>query len=151
MSSSGILTSNSIVSNEQLGSLYTSSGKYQAGPFGPVPSSTISTGLPTFGEKYFPSYYPPHVGGKHLVTHYDSTPSLFGQPNVKMNVFQWQPTLPIQPQTVVQSYQPVQPVTPTSLPLVNTSIPLLQNQNVVHQPYQVASSQKSKLSLVPNI
>ena len=40
----------------------------------------------------------------------------------------------------MHSYQPVQLVTPTSLPLVNTSLPLLQNQNIVHQPYQVSSS-----------
>ena len=83
------------------------------------------------------SYYPPYVGGQPLATQYDSTQSLFGQTNVDMNVCQWQPTLPIQPQTVVHLYQPVQPITPTSLPLVNTSIPLLQNQNSVNQPYQV--------------
>ena len=65
-----------------------------------------------------------------------------------MNVFQWQPTLPIQPQMVVQSYQPIQPVTPTSLPLVNTSIPLLHNQKLVHQPYQVISSTQYQNPLV---
>ena len=70
-----------------------------------------------------------------MVTQYDSTQSHFNHTNVDMNVCQWQPTLPIQPQTVVQSYQPIQPVTPTSIPLVNTSIPLLHNQNLVHQPY----------------
>ena len=70
-----------------------------------------------------------------MVTQYDNSLSLFGQTNVDMNVFQWQPTMPIQPQTVVHSYQMVQYVTPTSLPLVNTSIPLLENQNIVHQPY----------------
>ena len=74
-----------------------------------------------------------------MVTQYDSNPSLFGQSNVEMNVCQWQPTLPIQPQMVIHSYQPVQPVTPTSLPLVNTSLPLLQNQNLV-QPYQMGPS-----------
>ena len=105
-------------------SLYTSSGQYQAGPSGSIPSSTISTGLPVFGEQYFSSYYPPHARGKPLVTQYDNTQSLFGQSNVETNVCQWQPTLPIQPQIVVQSYQPIQHVTPTSLPLVNTSIPL---------------------------
>ena len=125
MSSSSILTGNPIISTERIDSLYTSSGKYQAGPSGSIPSSTISTGLPTFGEQYFPSYYPPHAGGQPLVTHYDSTWSLFGQPNVEMNVCQWKPTLPIQPQTVVHLYQPVQPVKSTSLPLVNTSLPLL--------------------------
>ena len=57
-----------------------------------------------------------------------------------MNVFQWQPTLPIQPQTVVHSYQPVQPVAPTSTPLVNTSLPLLQTQTVVPQPSQAGPS-----------
>ena len=87
--SSGIITGKPIVSTERLDSLYTSSGKYQAGPSGSIPSSTISTGLPKFGEKYFLSYYPPHAGGQPLVTHYDSTLSLFGQPNVKMNFFQW--------------------------------------------------------------
>ena len=91
----------------------------------PIPLSTISTGLPTFGENYLPSYYHPYAGGQPLVTQYDITQSLFGQTNIDMNVFQWHPTLPIQPQTVVHSYQPVQPITPTSLPLVNTSIPLL--------------------------
>ena len=75
-----------------------------------------------------------------MVTQYDNTQSHFGQTNVDMNVCQWQPTLPIQPQMVFQSYRPIQPVTPTSLPLVNASIPLLQNQNLVHQPYQVSSS-----------
>ena len=60
-----------------------------------------------------------------MVTHFDSTPLLFGHPNVKMNVCQWLPTLPIQPQMVVQSYQPVQLVASTSIPLVNTSLPLL--------------------------
>ena len=40
---------------------------------------------------------------------------------------------------VVHSYQPIQLVTPTSLPLVNTSLPLLQNQKVV-QPYQAGPS-----------
>ena len=104
MTSSGILIGNPIVSTERLDSLYTSSGKYQAGPSRSIPSSTISTRLPTFGEQYFPSYYPPHVGGKPLVSQYDSTLSLFSQPNVEMNVFQWQPTLPIQPQIVVHSY-----------------------------------------------
>ena len=29
-----------------------------------------------------------------MVTHFDSTLSLFGHPNVGMNVCQWQPTLP---------------------------------------------------------
>jgi len=140
MSSSGVLTGSPIVSTERLDSLHTSSGQYQVGPFGSIPLSTISTGLPAFGENYFPSYYSPHARGQHLVTQYENTPSLFGQTNVYMNVCQWQPTLPIQPQTVVHSYQPVQPVTPTSLPLVNTSIPLLQNQNIVHQPYQASSS-----------
>ena len=89
MSSSSILTGNSIVSTEWFDSLYTSSGQYQAGPYGSIPSCSISTGLPTFGEQYFPSYYPPHAGGKPLVTQYDSTPSLFYQSNVEMNVFQW--------------------------------------------------------------
>ena len=37
---------------------------------------------------------------------------------------------------VVHSYQPVQPSTPTSFPLVNTSLPLLQNQNFVQKPFQ---------------
>ena len=48
--------------------------------------------------------------------------------------------MPVQPQMVVHSYQPVRPVTPTSLPLVNQSLPLLQNQNIVHQPYQAGPS-----------
>ena len=125
MSSSGILTGNPIVSTERLDYLYTSSGKYQASPSGSIPLSTISTGLPAFGEQYFLSYYPPHAGGKPFVTHYNSTLSLFGQPNVEMNVFQWKPTLPIQPQMVVHSYQPFQPVTPTSFPLGNKYLPLL--------------------------
>ena len=86
------------------------------------------------------SYYPPYAGGQPLATQYDSTQTLLGQTNVEMNACQWQTTLPIQPKMVVQSYQPIQPVTPTSLPLVNTSIPLLQNQNLVHQPYQASSS-----------
>ena len=60
-----------------------------------------------------------------MVAQYDSTQSYFGQTNVDMNVCQWHPTLPTQPQIIVQSYQPVQPITPTSLPLVNTSIPLI--------------------------
>ena len=140
MLSSSVLTSSPIVSTEQLESLHPSSGQYQVGPYGSIPLSTISTGLPTFGEQYFPSYYPPYAGGEPLVTQYDSTQSHFGQTNVDMNVCQWQPTLPIQPQMVVHSYQPVQYVTPTSLPLVNTYIRLLQNQNIVHQPYQVGSS-----------
>ena len=75
-----------------------------------------------------------------MVTQYDNTQSHFSQTNVDMNVCQWHPTLPIQPQILVQSYQPIQPVAPTSLPLVNTSTPLLQNQNLVHQPYQASSS-----------
>ena len=106
----------------------------------------MSTRLPTFGEQYFPSYYPPYAGGKPMVTQYDSNQSHFGQTNVEMNVFQWHPTLPIQPQTFVHSYQPV---TPTSLPLVNTSIPMLQNQNIVHQPYQVSSSTQYYQTLGP--
>ena len=57
-----------------------------------------------------------------------------------MNVFQWHPTLPIQPQTVVHSYQPVQPVAPTSTPLVNTSLPLLQTQIFIQQPFQAGPS-----------
>ena len=77
MSSSSILTGNPIVSTERLDYLYTSSRQYQAGPSGSILSSTISTGFPTFGEKYFLSYYPPHARGKPLVTQYDSTPSLF--------------------------------------------------------------------------
>ena len=125
ISSSSILTSNPIVSTERLDSLYTSLGQYQASLSGSIPSSTISTGLLAFGEKYFLYYYPPHAGGQPLVTHYDSNPSLFGQPKVEMNVFQWHPTLPIQPQMLIHSYQPVQPVTPTSFPLGNTSLPLL--------------------------
>ena len=125
MSSSGILTGKPIVIIEWLDPLYPSSGQYQAGPSRYIPSSTISTGLPTFGEKYFPSYYTPHAGGQSMVTHFDSTPSFFGQLNVEMNVCQWQPTLPIQPQTVVHLYQLVQPIAPTSFPLVNTSLPLL--------------------------
>ena len=95
MSFSGILTGKSIVSNERLDNLYTSSWQYQASPSGYIPSSTISTGFPTFGEQYFPSYYTPHDGGQPMVTHFDNNPSFFGQPNVEMNVFQWQPTLPI--------------------------------------------------------
>ena len=63
MSSSSILTGNPIVSTKRFDSLYTSSGQYQAGPSGPTPSSAISTGIPTFGERYFLSYYPPHAGG----------------------------------------------------------------------------------------
>ena len=113
MSSPDILSSNPIISTEWLESLYTSSGKYQASPSRSIPSSTISTRLPAFGEKYFLSYYPPHIGGQPLVTHFDSTPSFFGQPNVEINVFQCQPTLPIQPQKVVHSYQSVQPIAPT--------------------------------------
>ena len=74
-----------------------------------------------------------------MVSHYDSTLSLFGQSTV-MNVFQWQPTFPVQPQMVVHSYQLVRPVTPTLLPLVNQYLPLLQNQNIVHQPYQAGHS-----------
>ena len=66
-----------------------------------------------------------------------------------MNVCQWQPTLHIQPQTVVHSYQPVQPVTPTSLPLVNTSLPLLHNPNILHQPYQSGPSTQSHKMLGP--
>ena len=50
---------------------------------------------------------------------------------------------------IVHSYQPVQSVTPTSLPLVNTSIPLLQNQNIVHQPYQAGSSTQYHQMLGP--
>ena len=94
------------------------------------------------------SYYPPHAGGQPLVTQYDSTPSLFGQPNVEMHVCQWQPTLPIQQQMVVHLYQLVQPVTPKSFPLVNTSLPLLQNQNVV-QPYQAGPSTQYHQMLGP--
>ena len=84
-----------------------------------------------------------------MVTHFDSTPSFFGQHNVEMNVCQWQPTLPIQPQMVVHSYQSVKPVTPTSLPLVNTSLPLLQTQNVLHQPYQQIPSTQHHQILGP--
>ena len=69
-----------------------------------------------------------------MFTHFDNTPFLFGHPNVGMNVCQWPPTLPIQPQMVVHSYQPVQPVAPTSIPLVNTYLPLLQTQTIVPQP-----------------
>ena len=61
-----------------------------------------------------------------MVIHIDSTLSLFGHPNVRMNLCQWQPTLPIQTQTVVHSYQLFQPIAPTSIPLVNTLLPLLQ-------------------------
>ena len=95
MSSSGIQTGNPIVSTKRLDYLYTSSGQYQAGPSGSIPLSTISTRLPKFGEKYFPSYYSPHAGVQPLVTQYDSTQSLFGQPNFELNVCKWQPTLPI--------------------------------------------------------
>ena len=140
MSFSGILTGNPIVSTEWLDSLYRSSGHYQVGPSGSIPSSTISTGLLAFGEQYFSSHYPPHAGGKPLVTQYDNTPSLFGQSNVEMNTCQWQPTFPIQPQTVAHSYQPVEPITPTLFPLVNTYITLIQNQNVVQKPYQASPS-----------
>lgn len=86
MSSSGILTGKPIVIIEWFYSLYTSSGKYKDGPSGSIPFNTISIGLPKFGEQYFMSYYPPHAGGQPLVTHYDSTLSLFCQPNVEMNV-----------------------------------------------------------------
>ena len=58
-----------------------------------------------------------------MFTHFDSTPSFYGHPNVGMIVCQWQPILLVQPQTVVHSYQPVQPVAPTSTPPVNTSLP----------------------------
>ena len=81
-----------------------------------------------------------------MVSHYDSTLSLFGQ-SAAMNVCQWQPTLPIQPQTVVHSYPLVQHVTPTSLPLVNPTLPL--NQNIVHQPYQASSSTQYHQMLGP--
>ena len=70
MSSSSTTSGKYIVIIEWLDPLYTSSGKYQAGPFGYIPSSTILTGLPTFGEQYFPSYYTPHIGGKPMVTHF---------------------------------------------------------------------------------
>ena len=134
MSLFGILTGKHIVSNKQLDSFYTSSGQYQVGCSRSIPSSTISTGLPTFGEKYFPSYYPPNARGKPMVTHFDNTLLFFGQPNVEMNVCQWPPTLPIQPQMVVHSYQPIQTFSPTSIPLVNSYLPLLQTQNVVPKP-----------------
>ena len=88
MSSYTILTGKYILSSEWLDPLYTSLGKYQAGPSGYIPSSTISTGLPEFGEQYFPSYYTPHVGGKPMFTHFDNTPSLFGHPNVIIIVCQ---------------------------------------------------------------
>ena len=86
MSSSSIITGKPILSTERLDYLYTSLGKYQSRPSGSIPSSTISTGLLAFGEQYVLSYYPPHAGGQPLVTHYDSILSLFGQPNVEMNV-----------------------------------------------------------------
>ena len=89
MSSTGFLNSITIVSTERLESLHPSSGQYQVDPYGSIPLSTISTGLPTFGEPYFPSYYPPYAGGKPLVTQYDSNQSTFGQTNVDMNVCQW--------------------------------------------------------------
>ena len=50
---------------------------------------------------------------------------------------------------VVHSYQLVQPVTPTSFPLVNTSLPLLQNQNVVQKPYKESPSTQSPQILNP--
>ena len=95
MSSFGILTSKPIVSTEWLDPLYPSSGQYQAGPSRSISSSTISTRLPAFGEQYFMSYYTPHARVKPMVTHFDNTPSFFCQPNVKMNGFQWNPTIPI--------------------------------------------------------
>ena len=67
----------SIMRTERLDPLYTSSVKYQAGPSGYIPSSTISTGLPAFGEQYFPSYYTPHAGGKPMVTHFSIIICLF--------------------------------------------------------------------------
>lgn len=85
-----------------------------------------------------------------MLTHFDSTLSFFGQPNVEMNVFQWQPTMPIQPQTVVNSYLPVQPVSPTSIPLVNTYLPLLQTQTVVQKPFQVGPSTQYPQLLGPH-
>ena len=84
-----------------------------------------------------------------MVTHFDNTPLLFCHPNVGMNVCQWQPTLPIQPQKVVQSYQPVQLVAPTSTPLVNTSLPSLQVQNVVPQLFQAGPSTQCPQVLGP--
>ena len=68
MSLSSVLTRSPIVSTERLESLHPSSGKYQVGPFGSIPLSTISTELPAFEEQYFPSYYPPYAGGKPMVT-----------------------------------------------------------------------------------
>ena len=76
MSSSGVLTGSPIVNTERIDSLNPSLGQYQAGHYGSIP---LSTGLPTFGEQYFLSYYSPYVGGKPLVTQYDSTQEIFGQ------------------------------------------------------------------------
>ena len=41
---------------------------------------------------------------------------------------------------VVHSYQPVQPITPTSIPLLITSLPLLQNQTILKKPFHVGPS-----------
>ena len=75
-----------------------------------------------------------------MVPNFDITLSLYGHPNVGMTICQWQPILSIQPQTIVHSYQPVQLVAPTSTPLVNTSLPLLQAQNFVPQMSQAGPS-----------
>jgi len=140
ISSSSIITGKSIVSTKSIDHLYTSSGQYQVGPYGYIPFSKISTRLPTFEEQYFPSFYTPHARGQPMVTHFDSTPFIFGHPNVRMNVCQWQHTLPFQPQTIVHSYQLVQPVVATLIPLVNTYLPLLQTQIFVPHSSQAGLS-----------
>ena len=65
MSSSGVLIGIPIVSTERLDSLNPSLGQYQADNYG---SNPLSFGLLAFGEKYFPSYYPPYAGGQPSVT-----------------------------------------------------------------------------------
>ena len=49
----------------------------------------------------------------------------------------------------LHSYQPVQPIAPTSIPLVDTSLPLLQNQTVVQHPFQAGPSTQCPQVLGP--
>ena len=110
MSSTRILFGSSLKDTEKLDP----SSQYQAGSSSYHPMYPVYTRLPTYGEQYAQSPYPPFTGGKP----YGSMSSSLGRS--EMIVCQWQPTIPVQPRLVYPS-QPMQSISsiPTT-PIVTT-------------------------------
>ena len=101
MLSTGILPGSSLTDTEQ----FDPSSQYQDGPSGYHPVYPLNTGLPPYGEKYTQSAYSSYSRGPP----YGDIPSSLGPTYYGMIVYQWQPTMLVQPRLVYPS-QPIQPI-----------------------------------------